>query len=411
VSPNPSRSATFDPTDANVSINVNRVNMGCRRLSRRDKRTNKVANQLQTKKPALLSIVIALTTTAALTWFLYSSQPSSISSASTPLPVETTPYKKQPFYLRSAEFLGYIAAENDSLIGFEVSGTIIDLPANPGDRVDQGDVLAILDTKRREALLQARQAEVRRVAAELELARLQATRLDDLHDDGLASQQDFDEARFRAEALEATLASVEANAESSRLDIERSRLRAPFAGVVANQLVETGAVVTPSMPVLHLVSEGALEAHVGVPQSIVPTLNVGQPYELHTKNRRIDARLRAIRQDIDPATLTVGAIFDPIDDLDLLDGQTVTLKLEERVEADGGWLPLDALTEGSRGLWSVLVVNAEVEGHIARRESVEVLYSRDNRVFVRGTLPDSALVISGGLQRLSPGTIVDPLGR
>ena len=370
-----------------------------------------MANLLHTNKPALLGIVIALATTGALTWFLYSSKPSSISATSTPLPVATTPFKTQPFYMRSADFLGYIAAENDSLIGFEVAGTIIDLPANPGDRVNQGDVLAVLDTGRREALVQARQAEVRRVAAELELANLQATRLGGLHDDGLASEQDFDEARFRVEALEAALASANANAESSRLDIERSRLRAPFNGVIANQLVETGAVVTPSMPVLHVVSDGALEARIGVPQSILPSLNIGQTYQLHTGDRRFDARLRAIRQDIDPATLTVGAIFDSIDDLDLLDGQTVTLKLEERVEAEGGWLPLDALSEGSRGLWSVLVVSAEVEGYVARRESVEVIYSRGNRVFVRGTLPDSALVISGGLQRLSPGTVVDPLGR
>ena len=381
------------------------------RSSRRDKRNHTVANLLHTNKPALLGIVIALATTGALTWFLYSSKPSSISATSTPLPVATTPFKTQPFYMRSADFLGYIAAENDSLIGFEVAGTIIDLPANPGDRVNQGDVLAVLDTERREALVQVRQAEVRRVAAEVELANLQATRLGNLHDDGLASEQDFDEARFRAEALEAALASAKANAESSRLDIERSRLRAPFNGVIANQLVETGAVVTPSMPVLHVVSDGALEARIGVPQSILPSLNIGQTYQLHAGDRRFDARLRAIRQDIDPATLTVGAIFDFIDSLDLLDGQTVTLKLEERVEAEGGWLPLDALSEGSRGLWSVLVVNAEVEGNVARRESVEVIYSRGNRVFVRGTLPDSALVISGGLQRLSPGTIVDPLGR
>ena len=381
------------------------------RSSRRDKRNHTVANLLHTNKPALLGIVIALATTGALTWFLYSSKPSSISATSTPLPVATTPFKTQPFYMRSADFLGYIAAENDSLIGFEVAGTIIDLPANPGDRVNQGDVLAVLDTGRREALVQARQAEVRRVAAEVELANLQATRLGNMHDDGLASEQDFDEARFRAEALEAALASAKANAESSRLDIERSRLRAPFNGVIANQLVETGAVVTPSTPVLHVVSDGALEARIGVPQSILPSLNIGQTYQLHTGDRRFDARLRAIRQDIDPATLTVGAIFDFIDSLDLLDGQTVTLKLEERVEAEGGWLPLDALSEGSRGLWSVLVVSAEVEGHVARRESVEVIYSRGNRVFVRGTLPDSALVISGGLQRLSPGTVVDPLGR
>ena len=363
----------------------------------------------KTAKPVLWAITIALAVTGIITSLLYSSKPSSISSVSTPLPVATTPFKKQSYYRRSAEFLGYIAAENDSLIGFEVAGTVIDLLADPGDRVTQGQVLAVLDTKRRELLAQGRQAEARRIAAELELAQLQAARLRDLQADGLASQQDFDEARFRAEALEAALASARASTERSKLDIDRSRLRAPFDGVIANQLVETGAVVTPSMPVLHLVSEGTMEAHIGLPQSILPSLTIGQIYQLEAGNAPFEARLRAVRQDIDPTTLTVGAVFDPIDRVNLLDGQTVMLKLEERIDDDGGWLPLDALSEGSRGLWSVLVVSAEMGEHVARRESVEVLYSRGNRVFVRGTLPDSALVISGGLQRLSPGTIVDPL--
>ena len=363
----------------------------------------------KTAKAVLWAITIALAATGIITSLLYSSKPSSISSVSTPLPVATTPFKKQSYYRRSAEFLGYIAAENDSLIGFEVAGTVIDLLADPGDRVTQGQVLAVLDTKRRELLAQGRQAEARRIAAELELAQLQAARLRDLQADGLASQQDFDEARFRAEALEAALASARASTERSKLDIDRSRLRAPFDGVIANQLVETGAVVTPSMPVLHLVSEGMMEAHIGLPQSVLPSLTIGQIYQLEAGNAPFEARLRAVRQDIDPTTLTVGAVFDPIDRVNLLDGQTVMLKLEERVDDDGGWLPLDALSEGSRGLWSVLVVSAEMGEHVARRESVEVLYSRGNRVFVRGTLPDSALVISGGLQRLSPGTIVDPL--
>jgi hypothetical protein len=61
-------------------------------------------------------------------------------------------------------------------------------------------------------------------------------------------------------------------------------------------------------------------------------------------------------------------------------------------------------------LWTVFRVTIE-SNERARllRESVEILHSSSAYAYVRGTLPSEALVVSAGLQRLSPGMAVQPI--
>ena len=84
--------------------------------------------------------------------------------------------------------------------------------------------------------------------------------------------------------------------------------------------------------------------------------------------------------------------------------------MTEQVYAQGGWLPLSALLEGDRGLWTVFTITARnKESAQLQRESVEVLHSSQAYAYVRGTLANEALVVSAGLQRLSPGMTVEPI--
>jgi hypothetical protein len=84
------------------------------------------------------------------------------------------------------------------------------------------------------------------------------------------------------------------------------------------------------------------------------------------------------------------------------------MQFEERVTAPGGWLPLSALLEGDKGLWTVLVTREGESGTIiTARESVEVIYNEGDRVYVRGTVANGAAVVASGVQRLSPGSPVE----
>ena len=67
------------------------------------------------------------------------------------------------------------------------------------------------------------------------------------------------------------------------------------------------------------------------------------------------------------------------------------------------WLPLAALKEGQRGLWSILVVDAAQGTSVVRPEAVELLYATAEQAFVRGTFKDGADVIRNGTDRVVAG--------
>lgn len=359
---------------------------------------------------SLWAVALAVLLTLGGTALIKANKVTTTSAERTPMPVAATTYREQTSYVREATYLGVVRAGSDSVLGFEVAGVLTSLTATEGMRVSAGDVLAQLGIDRRQARLDAAIAAYDRVVAERGQAEARADRIASLIKDGSASQQDYDDARFATQALAAAESAAAAQRQSAQLELEKSTLLAPYEAVVAERLVQTGAVVAPGTPVMRLVTATGREAHVGVPPHVARKLITGNPYTLSLQSEQVTAVLRSIRDDIDSATLTVGAVFDMPDDTSVAVGESAALQVAETVGSSGGWLPVTSLLEASRGLWDVLTITPDSEGRQrARRESVEILYTRGSEVFVRGTLPAEASVVASGLQRISPGDLVEPV--
>ena len=359
---------------------------------------------------SLWAIALAVGLTLSATALIKGNKVTTTSVKRAPMPVAATLYQQQPAFTRGANYLGVIRAGSDSVVGFEVAGVLIGLTATEGMRVSPGDVLARLGTDRRQARLDAAAATFNRVAAERAQAEARAERIAQLVKDGSASEQDYDDARFSAQALTAAESTAAAQRQSAQLELEKSTLRAPYEAVVAERLVQTGAVVAPGTPVLRLVTATGREAHVGVPPNVARRLAVGTTYSLALQGEQVTAELRSIRDDLDPTTLTVGAVFDLPANTTVAVGESAVLQIAETVDTAGGWLPISALLEAPRGLWDVLTITPDAAGkQRAQRESVEILYTRGNQVFVRGTLANGVAVVASGLQRISPGDLVEPI--
>ncbi|MGB1142107.1 MAG: hypothetical protein ACPG1A_14495 [Halioglobus sp.] len=84
----------------------------------------------------------------------------------------------------------------------------------------------------------------------------------------------------------------------------------------------------------------------------------------------------------------------------------MTLGLRESVAQKGGWLPVSALLEGRRGLWTVLRIEQRGKEQVTVREAVEVIDVQGNQAYVRGTLPAGALVVADGVHRVTAGNPV-----
>ena len=331
-----------------------------------------------------------------------------ISTEAKPMPVIVERFELDASYMASTRFLGIVEAASDSNIGFEVAGVLSALDAKEGDFVTTGQLLGRLDIRQQNAALALAKAQEKEVAAQLELAELNLKRVNSMMAKSLISQREADDARLTVQATQARLQTTQASVRNAEIVIEKSELRAPFDAVVSKRITEPGSIVGPNVPIVRLVSVGEREAHVGISPKFANMAVIGESYTLFVEGKAISARLRSVGADVDPQTLTVLAVLTLPKDQPVRVGQTVALEFEERVNETGGWLPITALLEGDKGLWTILVTKEDAAGElVTARESVEVVYSEGERVFVRGTVADDTNVVASGMQRLSPGSPVD----
>lgn len=352
-----------------------------------------------------IGLVAVLTTALTLRVSLAEGPP-----PKTPLSVSTVTFIIQESYQRTASFLGVVNAGRKSDLGFQIPGLIATPPLREGTPVHRGDIIATLDQTALELKRKAAAADLQLARVELDLAKLKAARQQKLIATGAVSEELSDETRLRALAQQSRVDAVAARLATIDDELKKSRLVAPYDGVIADRYVHQGAVVSAGTPVVRLLETADQEAHIGVSAIRTKELKPDDEYSLTLRGSTFGAKLLSIRPDVDPVTRTAIAVFALPPDLEALDGEPVTLELKETVHESGGWLPISALLEGSHGVWTVLRI--EVEGNSARtiREAVEVLDIRGDEAYVRGTLPGNVLVVAAGVHRLSPGSLVSVTG-
>jgi len=323
-------------------------------------------------------------------------------TANPPPTVRTLTLDSQKYYTTEQRFAGRLEAARESRLAFERRGLVERVLFDEGDRVAADAPLARLDRAKLKAERKRLQANKRELEAKLALARRTLERQSTLSRQGWQSEQRFDEARFSVDELEAAIERVSAQIEAVQIDLQKSVLRAPFAGTVTGRHVDEGAVVQAGAAVLDLAETSRIHARIGVTAAVAEDLETGQSYPLAVGDRRLMGKLIAKRPDIQTGTRTVTALFS-VDNPNAPLGEVIELIRSREIGQEGAWLPLTALVEDRRGLWSVYRVRPDGEGHVVNRRSVEVLHSRNGRVFVRGLFSDGERILKDGTNRVVPG--------
>ena len=323
-----------------------------------------------------------------------------------PLTVEAVEYKVTSTYTRPVSYLGLVTAGRKANLGFEIAGTIAELPWREGSPLTEGQLIARLDDASLQASYSATNADLEQARSELELANLKAARQQNLRESGAVSREAFDETRLRAQALSSRVEAVTSRVRSLQILIDKASLRAPYAGVIADRFLHEGAVVNPGIPVVRFIETAGREANIGVAVAKAKALVVGNVYALKLHGKSFSSSLLSVRPDVDPVTRVTTAVFSIPENIDAMDGEPITLSLQEKISSNGGWLPIASLLESSRGLSNVLRLETTPDGTRTVRETVEVLEIQGDQAYVRGTLADHSLVVASGVHRTTPGTVV-----
>ena len=326
----------------------------------------------------------------------------------TPLTVSVMSASMQSGFELQEKYTGIATASRESELGFTTGGRIDSFAADVGDRVSKGQVLATLDTRGLRAQLRASEASIEEARASEDIAETTQDRQEELLEKGHVSSQAVDEAKAQTLAAAARVLSAAARADTLRVEIDLATITAPFDGVVTDRFADEGVIASPGQRVLRLVETGPMEARIGVPVHAASRLETGGRYTLIADGRNVSATLRSVTGIIDSRSRTVTTIFDIDEGAGIPAGTVLRLALDETISEDGIWVPVAALTEVARGVWSVLVAERDGSAWIAKLRPVTVIHSDGDRTFVRGVIGDGDLIILDGLQRVTPNQPVTP---
>jgi RND family efflux transporter MFP subunit len=328
----------------------------------------------------------------------------------------------------------------------KVAGYVKNINVDVGDRVQQGQLLAVLeipemadDLARGRAAVDHAQAEVARARDEQQraesahqIAHLSFTRLADVAKQkaGLIAQQEVDDAHSKDLISEAQLNGAKSSlvtaeeqvhvnaAELKRVQtmLDYTRVTAPFAGVITKRYADTGSMLqagtsssTQAMPLVRLSENSLLRLIVPVPESAVPTVHAGQQVDVRvpTLGRSFAGRVARFASKVSSATRTMDTEVDvPNPSLILIPGMyaEVNLTLDRRRAVLVVPIPAVDLS-GDESWGQVTVVTAEKRIEIRK---VQLGLQDAANVEVRSGLGSGDLVVTGNRSSLRAGQEVRP---
>lgn len=172
--------------------------------------------------------------------------------------VTLAPVEVVPASLATAEIL----AKRQSRMRSETAGRVVDVSAEAGERVEEGQVLLRLDVGRPASAAQAANAAVAQSEARLNQAERELTRTQKLVKTGGLPEQRLDDARDAVRLASAARDAARAEAKLARRGLTEAVVRAPFSGTVVERTVELGEYLAPGTPLLTLADTSSLKARV-----------------------------------------------------------------------------------------------------------------------------------------------------
>lgn len=306
---------------------------------------------------------------------------------------------------------GSLMAKRESHIGTEVAGRIQQVFVSEGDRVEAGAPLFQIDPVPYEMALRSAEAGYDVAVAERRQIESDLARARTLRKQDVVSAQDLDQLTTKLAVAEAMERQAGEAVGLARTNLERTTVRAPYAGSVARRLADEGttALVQPQTIVVVLQETGELEAHAAIPESQLAQVHAGDRAVLRVEGvpAPIAATVTAVSDSIDPETRTyLVRIRVPNPDRALKAGVFAPVEIFPQRRAEALVVPVQAV-RSEDGRTRVMVVRDGV----AEAVPVELGLGTEAVVEVLAGLAEGDEVVVGEAARtLAPGMRVRVTG-
>lgn len=305
---------------------------------------------------------------------------------------------------RAITIPGTVEAIRTIGVNAQVSGALLQLNVEEGDRVERGEVLARLDD--RELRAQMRAAE-----ASLEVAQASYARAERLLELGIITQSEFEVERTGYEAARAQFDQLETR-------LTYTVIRSPLGGVVTSRQVQSGDILGNQSRLMEVAEVDTMVVRVSISELDVVEISEGDSVDVRLDalpDREINARVRRVFPAADPATrlVPVEVMLETIDAEAVRPGFLARVTFELSPRDDAVLVPAGAIVTrgGGEGVFLVAdstVVLRSVTPGLSADGRVEVLegLAVGDRVVVAGsnTVRDGGLIRDMTLERAAGGS-------
>ncbi|HEY8050237.1 MAG TPA: efflux RND transporter periplasmic adaptor subunit [Ramlibacter sp.] len=228
---------------------------------------------------------------------------------------------------------GSIEPERRADLRAEVSTVVMAVLKENGQPVKRGDLLVRLDdTSIRDSLVSAQEA-ARAASQAFDQAERQHQRMKTLRDQGMASAQQLEDAEIRRNTTQSDLSAAKARLVGARQQLERTEVRAPFDGIVADRKVSAGDTAQVGKELLKVIDPRSLRFEGLISSDAIQLVKVGQPVTFRVNGygkQDFAGKVKFVAPTANPTTRQVEVIVEIAGDAP---ARLAGLYAEGRVEA------------------------------------------------------------------------------
>ena len=321
---------------------------------------------------------------------------------------------------RDRSFSGTSKSSRESRLSFKVSGTIVNLPVQIGQRLNAGDLIAEIDSA--SYVLQAQQAQASLVEAQANDRRADANyeRTKGLYANDNASLNDLEAARAQAESAGAIVASANKALEIARLNVSYTRLIADTDCFIASLDVEINENVASGQQVAVVSCGEEFEVTLDLPESVIGSIDEYTPVTI--RFGAIPGEVfSGVISEVAVASAAGSAAFPVVISVNgshpsLRSGLAadVTFQFDSALDHAGVVvLPVSAVVNSPDGTFVFVAEPAEAEGEaIVRRRAVALGELSQSGIEVLDGLQVGDRVVTAGVSVIRDGQrVLVPFGR
>lgn len=206
----------------------------------------------------------------------------------------------------TTQLVGVVDFDQSAGISSEISGLMINHRMVEGQVVRKGDLLVELNTEFLQKDIGVIDQQIAQMGVRIEKTRKNLKRFEALFKEDATSEKDYDDLAFNLRELEVEKQRLRVTRAKKKLELNKSKIRAPFDGLVVERLKDVGEWISPEDPICRLAAIEHTVVKVPVSEGLIRYVRQGQSVavSIQALERDVTGQVRTIVPKVDPKSKT-----------------------------------------------------------------------------------------------------------